>query len=56
MTEGEKQKYDELSTKFNKYFLPIQWAYSLLFEARQSGKLAADLMLNEIIKVRLAQL
>ncbi|CAJ0931320.1 unnamed protein product, partial [Mesorhabditis belari] len=50
MTEAEKQKYDEVNFRYNKHFMPIQWAYAILFEARQGGKLSADIMLNEIIK------
>ncbi|KJH43885.1 Bestrophin [Dictyocaulus viviparus] len=51
MTESEREKYSSLNIKYTKYFLPIQWCYTLLYEARVSGKLSGDLMLNEIIKV-----
>ncbi|CAI4227275.1 unnamed protein product [Auanema sp. JU1783] len=50
MLECELTKYNECSQKFSKYFLPVQWCFTLLYEARQSGKIACDLMLNEIIK------
>lgn len=51
MTEADLEKYNSCNQKFSRYFIPIQWCYSLLFEARMSGKIGADLMLNEIIKV-----
>ncbi|CAO4376020.1 unnamed protein product [Caenorhabditis nigoni] len=50
MLESEREKYVELNLKYNKYFLPIQWCYSLLYEARAQGKIGADVMLNELIK------
>ncbi|GMR48210.1 hypothetical protein PMAYCL1PPCAC_18405, partial [Pristionchus mayeri] len=52
MTEEEKSEYDQctLKTVYPKYFLPIQWVFNILYEARSSGKIAADLQLNEIMK------
>ncbi|KAE9421810.1 hypothetical protein Angca_003073, partial [Angiostrongylus cantonensis] len=50
MTEAERDKYLALNIKYTKFFLPIQWCYTLLYEARVAGKLNCDLMLNEIIK------
>ncbi|VDM60941.1 unnamed protein product [Angiostrongylus costaricensis] len=50
MTEAERDKYLALNIKYTKFFLPIQWCYTLLYEARVAGKLSCDLMLNEIIK------
>ncbi|KHJ92682.1 bestrophin-1 domain protein [Oesophagostomum dentatum] len=56
MTEPERDKYSEYNNKLKEirctpHFLPIQWCYTLLFEARTAGKLSCDLMLNEIVKV-----
>ncbi|KAJ1345480.1 hypothetical protein KIN20_000026 [Parelaphostrongylus tenuis] len=50
MTEAERDKYLALNIKYTKFFLPIQWCYTLLYDARMAGKLSSDLMLNEIIK------
>ncbi|EYC18537.1 hypothetical protein Y032_0027g1574 [Ancylostoma ceylanicum] len=55
MTEAERDKYSVYNNKLkeikcNPHFLPIQWCYAILFEARTSGKLSCDLMLNEIVK------
>ncbi|CAD6191947.1 unnamed protein product [Caenorhabditis auriculariae] len=50
MLEAEREKYEELQLKYNKYFLPIQWCFTLLYEARTQGKIGADVMLNELIK------
>ncbi|XGW29596.1 hypothetical protein V3C99_008998 [Haemonchus contortus] len=50
MTEAERDKYVAYNNKYTKVFLPIQWCYSVVYEARVSGKLSCDLMMNEIIK------
>ncbi|KAK6749574.1 hypothetical protein RB195_001907 [Necator americanus] len=55
MTEAERDKYAVYNNKFKEirctpHFLPVHWSYTILFEARTSGKLSCDLMLNEIIK------
>ncbi|RCN53381.1 bestrophin-1 domain protein [Ancylostoma caninum] len=55
MTEAERDKYNIYFNKLREinctpHFLPIQWCYTILFEARASGKLSCDLMLNEIVK------
>ncbi|CAI2349928.1 unnamed protein product [Caenorhabditis sp. 36 PRJEB53466] len=50
MLDAEREKYESLKLNFNKYFIPIQWCYSLLYEARAQGKIGADVMLNEVIK------
>ncbi|GMT24110.1 hypothetical protein PFISCL1PPCAC_15407 [Pristionchus fissidentatus] len=52
MTEEERISYEECSLKqiYPKYFLPIQWTFSILYEARSGGKIGADLQLNEIMK------
>lgn len=51
MLESEREKYAALSLgKYPKYFLPIQWCFSLLYDARAQGKIGADVMLNELIK------
>ena len=50
MQDAEKDKYNDTALKYNKYFVPIQWCYSLLYEARTQGKISADVMLNEIMK------
>ncbi|KAL6739797.1 hypothetical protein Aduo_013208 [Ancylostoma duodenale] len=55
MTEAERDKYTIYLNKLTEinctpHFLPIQWCYTILFEARTSGKLSCDLMLNEIVK------
>ncbi|CAI5448983.1 unnamed protein product [Caenorhabditis angaria] len=50
MLESEREKFTDLNIKHKKYFLPIQWCFSLLYEARAQGKIGADVMLNELIK------
>ncbi|CAI5449276.1 unnamed protein product [Caenorhabditis angaria] len=50
MLEHEKEAFYNVPLKYSKYFLPIQWSSGLLFEARSEGKIAADLLMNEIGK------
>lgn len=51
MTEAERDKYLSYNLKYTRLFLPIQWCYTLIYEARVAGKLSADIMMNEMIKV-----
>ncbi|CAL2041178.1 hypothetical protein CAEBREN_31300 [Caenorhabditis brenneri] len=50
MLEHEKEALISVPCKYSKYFVPIQWATGLLVEARAEGKIAADLLMNEIGK------
>ncbi|KAK6050835.1 hypothetical protein COOONC_11660 [Cooperia oncophora] len=50
MTEAERDKYMAYNNKYTKVFLPIQWCYTVVYEARVSGKLSCDLMMNELLK------
>lgn len=50
MTEAERDKYLSYNLKYTRLFLPIQWCYTLIYEARVAGKLSADIMMNEMIK------
>uniref|UniRef100_A0A8R1DIW9 Bestrophin homolog n=1 Tax=Caenorhabditis japonica TaxID=281687 RepID=A0A8R1DIW9_CAEJA len=46
----EKEAFHNVACKYSKYFVPIQWSTGLLVEARTEGKIAADLLMNEIGK------
>ncbi|ULT96911.1 hypothetical protein L3Y34_005026 [Caenorhabditis briggsae] len=50
MLEHEKEMLCNVACKYSKYFVPIQWSTGLLVEARTEGKIAADLLMNEIGK------
>ncbi|CAI2351150.1 unnamed protein product [Caenorhabditis sp. 36 PRJEB53466] len=50
MLEHEKDALYSVACKYSKYFVPIQWSTGLLVEARTEGKIAADLLMNEIGK------
>ncbi|CAA97442.2 Bestrophin homolog 15 [Caenorhabditis elegans] len=51
MLEHEKEALDNVQCgKLQKYFVPIQWSTGLLVDARAEGKIAADLLMNEIGK------
>ncbi|CAB3409677.1 unnamed protein product [Caenorhabditis bovis] len=50
MLDHEKEAFYNVALKYNKYFIPIQWSMGLVVEARAEGKIAADLLMNEIGK------
>lgn len=45
------EQFNQLGNDYSKYWVPILWCYSLLYEARMSGKIMSDVMLNNIIEV-----
>ncbi|GMR49625.1 hypothetical protein PMAYCL1PPCAC_19820 [Pristionchus mayeri] len=42
MEEEEKDLFEKVKTKFNRYWIPFNWACSLAMKARQTGKLNGD--------------
>uniref|UniRef100_A0A1I7UNA6 Bestrophin homolog n=1 Tax=Caenorhabditis tropicalis TaxID=1561998 RepID=A0A1I7UNA6_9PELO len=50
MLEHEREALCNVACKYSKYFVPIQWSTGLLVQARADGKIAADLLMNEIGK------
>uniref|UniRef100_A0A914UXQ5 Bestrophin homolog n=1 Tax=Plectus sambesii TaxID=2011161 RepID=A0A914UXQ5_9BILA len=48
LMEHEKQAFDDIQIPYEKYWLPTQWAWALLHEARTQGKIASDSFLQAI--------
>ena len=50
---GDEQKIIEgIPTQFNKYFVPLAWATSLLARARKDGRIKDDHGLKSLVDVR----
>ncbi|GMS96907.1 hypothetical protein PENTCL1PPCAC_19082, partial [Pristionchus entomophagus] len=50
MEEEERIMYEGVETKFNKYWIPFNWACSLAMKARQTGKLNGDNYLSNFFQ------
>ncbi|CAD6191948.1 unnamed protein product [Caenorhabditis auriculariae] len=50
MLETEKDLLNDSNLRYARYFLPIEWCTSLLYQARSEGKIGADLLMNELSK------
>uniref|UniRef100_A0A8R1UWS1 Bestrophin homolog n=1 Tax=Pristionchus pacificus TaxID=54126 RepID=A0A8R1UWS1_PRIPA len=50
MEEEERVLYENVNTKFNKYWIPFNWACSLAMKARQTGKLNGDNYLSNFFQ------
>uniref|UniRef100_A0A0N5AAH1 Bestrophin homolog n=1 Tax=Syphacia muris TaxID=451379 RepID=A0A0N5AAH1_9BILA len=44
----EKEKLLGYRLNYDKYWVPINWSYSLFFEARRAGKITSDVMTNKM--------
>ncbi|PIO73279.1 bestrophin-3 domain protein [Teladorsagia circumcincta] len=42
MMPHEKENFDGIQYKYNKYFLPFNWAWALIYKARQEGLIESD--------------
>ncbi|MFH4982638.1 hypothetical protein AB6A40_009347 [Gnathostoma spinigerum] len=48
MLENEKRKLEALKLDYDKYWVPINWAYTLNFEARKKEMCTRDVLTNKI--------
>ncbi|VDK47326.1 unnamed protein product [Anisakis simplex] len=48
MLEHEEAKLESISLEYDKYWVPINWSYTLFFEARRAKKIASDAMTNKL--------
>ncbi|KHN78940.1 Uncharacterized protein Tcan_03627 [Toxocara canis] len=48
MLEHEKEKLEAIRLNFDKYWVPINWIYALIFRARQEGKVPSDSFANKL--------
>ncbi len=51
MLDHEKDRFNELNFKYAKYWMPFQWSFALLYDARQQGKISSDILLGRLIDV-----
>ncbi|KJH46881.1 bestrophin-1 domain protein [Dictyocaulus viviparus] len=42
MMPHEKENFDEIQYNYNKYFLPFNWAWALIYRARKEGFIESD--------------
>uniref|UniRef100_A0A915AEA8 Bestrophin homolog n=2 Tax=Parascaris univalens TaxID=6257 RepID=A0A915AEA8_PARUN len=48
MLEHEKEKLESIRLDFDKYWVPINWIYALIFRARKEGKVPSDSFANKL--------
>uniref|UniRef100_F1LC61 Bestrophin homolog n=1 Tax=Ascaris suum TaxID=6253 RepID=F1LC61_ASCSU len=48
MLDHEKEKLESIKLDYDKYWVPINWSYTLFFEARRAEKIASDAMTNKL--------
>uniref|UniRef100_A0A915CQF4 Bestrophin homolog n=1 Tax=Ditylenchus dipsaci TaxID=166011 RepID=A0A915CQF4_9BILA len=48
ITKAELNKLDDIYDPYSRYWSPIQWCYSLLYDARLHGKIPSDHLLQKI--------
>ncbi|KAI1701915.1 bestrophin, RFP-TM, chloride channel domain-containing protein [Ditylenchus destructor] len=48
LTKSELHELDKIIDPYSRYWAPIQWCYSLLYDARLHGKIASDHLLEKI--------
>ncbi|VDM29312.1 unnamed protein product [Toxocara canis] len=53
MLEHEKEKLESIKLDYDKYWVPINWSYTHMFNARRAGKITSDVMTNKLTDVSL---
>ncbi|VDK57926.1 unnamed protein product [Anisakis simplex] len=48
MLEHEKEKLESIDINYDKYWVPINWIYALIFRARKEGKVPSDSFANKL--------
>ncbi|MFH4983806.1 hypothetical protein AB6A40_010515 [Gnathostoma spinigerum] len=48
MLEKEKTKYEQIALNYDKYWVPINWTFTLVFEARRAGMITSDVQTNKL--------
>lgn len=51
MLEHEREKLESIKLDYDKYWVPINWSYTHMFEARRAGKITSDVMTNKLTDV-----
>ncbi|MFH4979309.1 hypothetical protein AB6A40_006018 [Gnathostoma spinigerum] len=50
ISKKELECYETIEHAHSKYWLPVVWCHSLLYQARTDGKIASDVQLNNVIE------
>jgi hypothetical protein len=53
MTEAELEEYESIECEYNKYWIPIRWAYNIITKARQEKRIVSDYLYDRLYQVRL---
>lgn len=54
MLKHEKEMLESVQLNFDKYWVPINWIYALVFRARDEGKIVSDSFTNKLCDVSLS--
>lgn len=52
MTTEEVKMYEKVQCKYNKFWVPLVWANTVLTEARREGKIESDIGFRLLLEVR----
>lgn len=47
-TEEEKEKLESIKLRYDKYWAPTNWIYTLIFRARREGKISHDILASKL--------
>ncbi|VDD90665.1 unnamed protein product, partial [Enterobius vermicularis] len=47
-TKEEKEKIESIKLKYDKYWAPTNWIYTLIFRARREGKISHDILASKL--------
>ncbi|VDM49084.1 unnamed protein product [Toxocara canis] len=48
LLEEEKEKLESIKLKYDKYWVPTNWIYTLIFRARKEGKITHDILASKL--------
>lgn len=51
MTEKELEKLLAINLAYDKYWVPINWTFTLIHNARRATKISSDVMTNKLCDV-----
>lgn len=51
MLEDECAMLESIQINFDKYWVPINWIYALIFRARKNGQIVSDAFANKLCDV-----
>ncbi|MFH4983138.1 hypothetical protein AB6A40_009847 [Gnathostoma spinigerum] len=48
MLDHEREKYESIQLDYDKYWVPVNWTYILVFEARRRSMITSDIMCHKV--------